>query len=53
MRDTGRRLADSYLKDPPLLAANLISEPAAGDGFTVKEVVGIGERFDTDLPDAR
>jgi hypothetical protein len=29
------------------------SEPAAGDGFTVEKVVGIGERFSTDLPDAR
>jgi hypothetical protein len=53
MRETGQRLADAYLKDPPLLASDMSSEQAAGDGFTVEEVVGIGERFSTDLPDAR
>jgi hypothetical protein len=34
MRETGRRLADAYLRDPPLLASDMSSEPAAGDGFT-------------------
>jgi hypothetical protein len=53
MRDTGRRLADAYLRDPPLLASDMSAEPAASDGFTVEEVVGIGEQFSTDLPDAR
>ena len=37
MRETGRRLADGYLKDPPLLASNVTSEPAASDGFTGEE----------------
>jgi hypothetical protein len=34
MRDTGRRLADAYLRDPPLLASDMSSEPAAGDDYT-------------------
>ena len=34
MRETGRRLADGYLKDPPLLAFNTVSEPPVGDDFT-------------------
>jgi hypothetical protein len=34
MRETGRRLADAYLKDPPLLASDMSSEPAAGDGLS-------------------
>jgi hypothetical protein len=40
MRETGRRLADGYLKDPPLLASHMSSEPAAGDGFTVGNADG-------------
>jgi hypothetical protein len=35
MRETGRRLAGGYLKDPPLLASNVIFEPAAGDAVRV------------------
>ncbi len=35
MRETGRRLADGYLKDPPLLAFNVTFEPAAGDAVKV------------------
>jgi hypothetical protein len=35
MRETGRRLADGYLKDPPLLASNVTFEPAAGDAVKV------------------
>ena len=53
MREIGRRLADAYLRDPPLLESDTSSEPAAGNGFTVAKAVGIGERFNTDLPDAR
>jgi hypothetical protein len=52
MREIGRRLADAYLKDPPLSTFNAVSEPPVDDGFTVEKVVGIGERFSTDLPDA-
>jgi hypothetical protein len=35
MRETGRRLADDYLKDPPLLASDMTFEPAAGDAVKV------------------
>jgi hypothetical protein len=34
MREVGRRLADAYLRDPPLLASVMSSEPAAGDGLS-------------------
>jgi phenylpropionate dioxygenase-like ring-hydroxylating dioxygenase large terminal subunit len=34
MREVGRRLADAYLRDPPLLASDMSSEPAAGDGLS-------------------
>ena len=34
MRDTGRRLADAYLKNPPLSTFNTVSEPPVGDDFT-------------------
>jgi len=34
MRDTGRRLADAYLKDPPLLTFNTVSERPVDDDFT-------------------
>jgi hypothetical protein len=34
MRQTGRRLADGYLNDPPLLAFKATSELAAGNGLT-------------------
>jgi hypothetical protein len=37
MRETGRRLADGHLKDPPLLASKVTCEPAASDGFTGEE----------------
>jgi hypothetical protein len=30
MRDTGRRLADAYLKDPPLSKFNTVPEVAVG-----------------------
>jgi len=30
MREAGRRLADGYLKDPPLLASREIEATAAG-----------------------
>jgi len=30
MREAGRRLADGYLKDPPLLASTEIEATAAG-----------------------
>jgi phenylpropionate dioxygenase-like ring-hydroxylating dioxygenase large terminal subunit len=33
MRETGRQLADSYLKDPPLLVSETISELALSDGL--------------------
>jgi hypothetical protein len=36
MRETGRRLADGYLKDPPLLAFKAISE-LAGNSLTGDE----------------
>src|SRR5271163_2502035 len=34
MREIGRRLADAYLRDPPLLASDMSCEPDAGDCFT-------------------
>jgi phenylpropionate dioxygenase-like ring-hydroxylating dioxygenase large terminal subunit len=34
MREIGRRLADAYLKDPPLLTFNTVSEPPVDDDFT-------------------
>jgi hypothetical protein len=34
MRGIGRRLADAYLRDPPLLASDMSSEPTAGDGLS-------------------
>jgi hypothetical protein len=34
MRQTGRRLADGYLEDPPLLTFKAVSELAAGNGLT-------------------
>jgi hypothetical protein len=33
MRETGRQLADGYLKDPPLLVSDTISELGANDGL--------------------
>jgi hypothetical protein len=53
MRETGRQLAESYLRDPPLLVSDTSSEPAAGDGAVVEKVVATGERLNTDLPDVR
>src|SRR5260370_426703 len=50
MRETGRRLADGYLKDPPLLASNVTREPAAGDGFTGEEALEISREFATNFP---
>jgi hypothetical protein len=44
---------DVRLQQGPLLASDMSSEPAAGNGFTVEKVVRMGERFNTDLPDAR
>jgi hypothetical protein len=46
MRQTGRRLADGYLKDPPLLALKANCELASGGGFT-------GEGRDRDQPGVR
>lgn len=37
MRQTGRRLAEGYLKDPPLLAFKAISERVGGSDFAGKE----------------
>ena len=34
MRDTGRRLADAYLKDPPLSIFNTVSESRVDDDYT-------------------
>ena len=34
MREIGRRLADAYLEDPPLLTFNTVSEPPVDDDFT-------------------
>jgi hypothetical protein len=34
MRDTGRRLADAYLKDPPLSTFNTVSESRVDDDYT-------------------
>ena len=34
MREIGRQLADAYLKDPPLLTFNTVSEPPVGDDFS-------------------
>jgi hypothetical protein len=50
MRETGRRLADGYLKDPPLLASDLTREPAAEDGFTGGEALEISREFATNFP---
>jgi hypothetical protein len=33
-RETGRCLAEGYLKDPPLLASDIGSEPAVSDGLS-------------------
>jgi hypothetical protein len=50
MRDTGRQLADGYLKDRPLLALKAISEPAAGGGFVDEEAMEICRKFDAKIP---
>src|SRR5271166_939597 len=52
IRETGRRLADGYLRDSPLLASNVTSEPAAGDGFTAKEALETSREFATNFPGA-
>jgi hypothetical protein len=46
MRETGRQLADGYLKDPPILALKQVCELTSGGGFT-------GERRDRDQPGVR
>ena len=50
MRETGRRLADGYLKDPPLLASNVTREPAVGDGFTRRSGAGDESGVRHELP---
>ena len=52
MRQTGRRLADGYLKDQRLLASNVTREPAAGDGFTAEEALEMSREFATNFPGA-
>jgi hypothetical protein len=50
MREIGRRLADGYLKHPPLLASNPTSEPAASDGFAGEGALEVGRNFATNFP---
>ena len=50
MREIGRRLADGYLKHPPLLASNPTSEPAASHGFAGEGALEIGRNFATNFP---
>jgi len=50
MRETGRRLADGYLKDPPLSASNVTREPAVGDGFTRRRGAGDESGVRHELP---
>jgi hypothetical protein len=46
MRETGRQLADGYLRDPPILALKAVCELTSGGGFN-------GERRDRDQPGVR
>jgi hypothetical protein len=48
MRVTGRRLADGYLKDPPLLAQRATFELAADGAFTGEKALAVNEEFATD-----
>jgi hypothetical protein len=52
MRETGRRLADGYLRNPPLLTSNTTAEPAAADGFGGEEPLEISREFATNIPGA-
>jgi len=40
IREIGRRLADTYLRDPPLLASYTSSEPAAGTASLLRRSCG-------------
>jgi hypothetical protein len=53
MRETGRRLADGYLKEPPLLASTAISEFAPGSGIAGDEAQETREEFAANFPAAR
>jgi len=50
MHETGRRLADSYLQDPPLLARTAASQLAPGDGFAVERGLEMNGEFTTNFP---
>ena len=52
MRETGRRLADGYLKDPPLLAHNAASQLASHDRFAAEKALEMSGGFTTNFPDA-
>jgi hypothetical protein len=48
MRESGRRLADDYLRDPPLSAQRATFELAAGGAFTGEKALAVSEEFATD-----
>jgi hypothetical protein len=48
MRVTGRRLADGYLRDPPLSAQRATFELAAGGAFAGEKALALSEEFATD-----
>jgi hypothetical protein len=50
MRETGRRLADGYLKDPPLLAQRAASRRTSGNGSAAEKGPEMSGEFVTDLP---
>jgi hypothetical protein len=51
MRETGRRLADGYLKNPPLLAHTAASpQLASGDGFADERTLEMSGEFITNFP---
>jgi hypothetical protein len=52
MRETGPRLADGYLKDPPLLAFKAISELAGGKWLNRRRAMEISRQFDKNFPAA-
>jgi hypothetical protein len=47
MRETGRRLAESYLKDPPLLAIKANCELTSGGRLHAKGVIENSRELDT------
>jgi hypothetical protein len=50
MRETGRRLADGYLQDPPLLARTAAALLALGDGFPAEKGLEMNGEFTTNSP---